>query len=293
VSAEVRHIAAPIFGGSYNSLTGEFSFDDPNKSRDVARTIAVAERLIREGHVKGAAQAVAVATELFNRTSSSGQQTQATDDPTPKSIQLPAVSDPEIAMSSEERKEAIRQNNDIDQTLSLFLREIGVDMKPVLSGTGPVSKATAALEGTLGAVATALGRDEPLFPETAEGRSKLRNFAQSAKRAIINNPRFPVEEQKFVADLAANPDTFFVNPQEQRVKMQQLIEHITAVRRGSAEQLAGRSAAPLTPLTVQSKSFEELQAVATKMSREDWEALPVETREAIISRLNSRPSGAR
>lgn len=104
---------------------------------------------------------------------------------------------------------------------------------PTSKGTGPWS----ALKGATDAVVGGLGVDQAfgakgVFPQTTANRQYLRNLRQVAKTAMVNNPRFPVAEQKNVDELFPDPDSFWTNPHSEAQKIpimrNMLNENLTA-----------------------------------------------------------------
>lgn len=76
-------------------------------------------------------------------------------------------------------------------------------------GTGPWSNLKAAVDAVVGGALDI----ESMFPDNADNRTYLRTVNQIAKTALVNNPKFPVAEQKIVQDLLPSPDDFWTNPQ--------------------------------------------------------------------------------
>jgi hypothetical protein len=84
---------------------------------------------------------------------------------------------------------------------------------PTLVGTGGVS----AMQEAFNKLAGGIGADtwvgmKGFFPENAANRDYLNGIKQQAKTALVNNPRFPVAEQKNIDRLFPNPDEFWTNP---------------------------------------------------------------------------------
>jgi len=104
---------------------------------------------------------------------------------------------------------------------------------PTAQGTGPYS----ALKGAADAVLGGLGVDKAIgqngiFPQTTANRQYLLNLRQVGKTALVNNPRFPVAEQKNVDELFPNPEAFWTNPNSEAQKIpimrNMLNENLTA-----------------------------------------------------------------
>lgn len=90
-------------------------------------------------------------------------------------------------------------------------------------GTGPVSQVQQAVSDVIGPFV-----DGALFPETTRAKAAIRNFNQTAKISLINSDRFPVYEQKIVAELLPDPAAFFTDPDAERAKLLQLREFLTS-----------------------------------------------------------------
>lgn len=84
-------------------------------------------------------------------------------------------------------------------------------------GTGPFSGLRAAWNATVGPLLEGTPNEE-----TAEARAAVRNFSQVAKQALVNSERFPVYEQKLVANLLPDADRFWTDPDSERAKLREL-----------------------------------------------------------------------
>ena len=81
----------------------------------------------------------------------------------------------------------------------------------VNEGIGPVSAGRNFINQTIGAV-----MDGTPYAETARAKQGIRQFNQEAKTALVNNPRFPVAEQKIIQDMLPNPDRVMSDPDAAR-----------------------------------------------------------------------------
>jgi hypothetical protein len=111
---------------------------------------------------------------------------------------------------------------------------------PTDKGTGPWS----ALKGAADAVVGGLGIDKAfgrkgVFPETTANRQYLRNLRQVGKTAMVNNPRFPVAEQKNVDELFPDPDSFWTNPHSEAQKIPIMRNMLLENLRANNEAIAG------------------------------------------------------
>lgn len=104
----------------------------------------------------------------------------------------------------------------------------------IRGGVGPWKSFYAFLDATVGGIAGA----GSLFPETAQNRQFLREFAQIAKTVLVNNPRFPVAEQKIVARMLPDPDRFWQNPDTAALEARSLRKFIAELRDSKGEQLS-------------------------------------------------------
>lgn len=118
-------------------------------------------------------------------------------------------------------------------------------------GTGPTAQVQAGLSNIFGPF-----MEGQIFKDTTDARQQIKVFSQTAKTALINNPKFPVAEQKIVANLLPNTDTFFTDPDKARSDLNELRnslerskeskekesnkKKITSKRRGKlADQISG------------------------------------------------------
>lgn len=110
---------------------------------------------------------------------------------------------------------------------------------PANKGTGVWSNLQSALNATAGGVGLdkAFGKDG-VFKENEANRNYLVNIRQVAKTALVNNPRFPVAEQKNVDALFPDPRTFWANPRTEADKIPLLRNTLEGQLRDNNEALA-------------------------------------------------------
>ncbi|MQM38771.1 hypothetical protein KBTX_02790 [wastewater metagenome] len=101
-------------------------------------------------------------------------------------------------------------------------------------GTGPISNIRSAVGSVIGPF-----RDGAMFPGTERARSAIRNFNQTAKQALVNSGRFPVYEQKIVAELLPDPDQFWNDPDAARERLNQLRDFLQRKRDMNAQTIQG------------------------------------------------------
>ncbi len=116
-------------------------------------------------------------------------------------------------------------------------------------GVGPWSNIAAGIDAVIGGLELnrAFGYEGSLFPETAKNRTYLRALRQLGKAAFVNNPRFPIAEQKLVNDLLPDPDTFWQNPSTTAVNVVELRNILRQWQTANNETIA---TAPLDPKTL-------------------------------------------
>lgn len=87
-------------------------------------------------------------------------------------------------------------------------------------GTGPYAAAAAGLDNVLGGLGIPqLFGEDGLFIDTQESRTALRTIRQLGKIALVNNPRFPVAEQRLIDDLFPDPEAIVRNPNSEARKL--------------------------------------------------------------------------
>lgn len=84
-------------------------------------------------------------------------------------------------------------------------------------GIGPWSNMRAAVTATVGPFF-----EGAPYEDTAGARSSIRNFTQIAKQSLVNSERFPVYEQKIVAELLPDPSRFWNDPDAARAQLREL-----------------------------------------------------------------------
>ena len=90
-------------------------------------------------------------------------------------------------------------------------------------GTGPVSALQQGVSNLFGFMA-----EGQLFPENTQARQKLKLFNKAAQESLIQNPRFPVAEQKFVESLLPSTDTIMKDPDDAVSNLVELQNHLEA-----------------------------------------------------------------
>lgn len=162
---------------------------------------------------------------------------------------------------------------------------LGLDIESAArEGTGPFAAIRQGINNTIGAIMTG----QP-FPKTDAARTDLRLFAQEAKQALVNNPRFPVAEQQLINRMLPDPNRFLTDPDgevqrvhqlhrflsEKRAQNMRILEagQITAQQRGDLmDQNASidRVLGMMGPLSGQGQD----QGVARPQSQLDYQQLP-------------------
>ena len=216
VTSEMRKIAGIAHGGTViDELTGEVTGLNREQSENVVKVIAEAERLITTGKANSAGSAVIQAV---------------------KTVGLPEVLNPEIQISTGMREQLLDQRVEVT-VLKTFSQDLLGD---VSLGTGILSNLAAAMDATLGQVVDATFDGGVFFEDTQEARQDIRLFNQEVKRAIVNNPRFPVAEQKIVEKMLTDPNAWFKNPATAVVNFRQLIDWIDRKANVTGSLLAGK-----------------------------------------------------
>ena len=90
----------------------------------------------------------------------------------------------------------------------------------IKDGIGPWSAVRAGFDNLIGGLTGGALNAE----QTTVARQHLREFRQIGKAALVNNPKFPVAEQKNVDTLFPDPDTIFRNPRSAARKIESLNE---------------------------------------------------------------------
>jgi hypothetical protein len=81
----------------------------------------------------------------------------------------------------------------------------------VVAGTGPFADIQSRISNVFGPF-----MDGALFQDTTDARQQVQIFSQVAKKALINNSKFAIHEQKIVAKLLPDVDKFFKDPDTAR-----------------------------------------------------------------------------
>ena len=136
----------------------------------------------------------------------------------PDAVKVPAGATLSELKAQQAKKQALEDEEAITEPTKGKTAE-----EAAKGGTGPYAMLAAGIDRFLGG----LGVDkvfgaEGIFPETQENRQILRTIKQLGKAALINSPRFPMQEQKVVDKLFPDPDTFFVNPRTEAQKFKVL-----------------------------------------------------------------------
>lgn len=95
----------------------------------------------------------------------------------------------------------------------------------VEEGTGPIASFRAGINNVIGPFMSGIP-----FEGTNRARAGIRNFNQEAKTALVNNPRFPVAEQKVVQEMLPDPSQFFQDPDAARQDLMELRTFLTNKR---------------------------------------------------------------
>ena len=156
-------------------------------------------------------------------------------------------------LSKKDRNDIVAQNSEIYRVLSM--------MDPVLeSSAGQATGVFAALGR--GADAT-VGQLIPgqIAPETQAAAQRLREFNQEAKKALVNNPRFPVAEQEVVSKLLPT-GAIFQNPSTAVENFKSLKQHLENKKKANEDILGVESnaGAPTTgpPASETGRSYKDL-----------------------------------
>lgn len=84
-------------------------------------------------------------------------------------------------------------------------------------GTGPGASGRAFINSVIGPFV----EGQP-YPDTSKSRAAINLFNQEAKTSLVNNPRFPVAEQKIMQALLPDTKRIFTDPDGEREKAKQL-----------------------------------------------------------------------
>lgn len=160
------------------------------------------------------------------------------------------------------------RNSSIARVLSLM---DGLEVSAEL-GTGAVSNFKAFVDATAGQFVEGV-----IFPDNAGARQRLREFGQAAKTAIVNNPKFPIAEQKMVEKLLPTPEAFFENPDVAVQNLFSLQQFLSRITQENSKQLQGAQAEqgtlanPFTPQT--EEDFEQIPIGALFVNPADQQVM--------------------
>ena len=90
-------------------------------------------------------------------------------------------------------------------------------------GTGPVSYAQDVISNLFG-----FAVEGQVYPENAKARQRLNFFNKTAQESLIQNPKFPVTEQKFVRGLLPSTEQIFKDPDDAVSNLVELGNHLEA-----------------------------------------------------------------
>ena len=160
-------------------------------------------------------------------------------------------------LTATERGRLFNQNASIERVLGL---SEGM-AESAAAATGP--------RGNLGALVNSIagfaGSNAPIpADQIAAARQDIRLFNQIAKSAIVNNPRFPVAEQRIVQEMLPDPNTFFTNPSVEFNNVVQLQEFLRNLQTQNSQSLGVDAPQP----TASGESLPTLQSQA------EFDALP-------------------
>lgn len=168
-------------------------------------------------------------------------------------------------VTEEERGRLTDQNAAIDRVLGL---SEGLEESARVA-TGPGGS----LRQAFNVLAGFIGSDAPVpAPETAEARQAIRLFNQTAKTAIVNNPRFPVAEQEVVSRMLPDESAFLANPSVEGNKVLQLRDYLISVRTQNMLSLGvapQSNEAPTTPTISTPEEYEALPSGALYIRADD------------------------
>lgn len=109
---------------------------------------------------------------------------------------------------------------------------------PTRKGTGISSNIASATNAVTGGAVESLFGKKP-FTENEANRNYLLNIRQVAKTALVNNPRFPVAEQKNVDRMFPDPEKFWANSSTEADKIPLLRNTLEGQLRDNNEAIAG------------------------------------------------------
>lgn len=118
-------------------------------------------------------------------------------------------------------------------------------------GTGPLSATAAGLSDISGMFGL------PVAKKTIQARQRLKLDAQSMVRALSNNPRFPVNERKWLTDQLDLQPGIIDNPQAMRARMQAVDSQLRTWRE-QALRTANNPNMPVKTRAAQKQKAEEI-----------------------------------
>ena len=102
----------------------------------------------------------------------------------------------------------------------------------VEKGIGPFANIQAGISNFIGPF-----MEGAVFKDTTDSRQSLKIFAQTAKTALVNNPKFPVAEQNIVRELLPDVDKFFIDPDRSRSDLAKMKEFLIDSRESKTKEL--------------------------------------------------------
>ena len=119
-------------------------------------------------------------------------------------------------------------NKSPEKSLSQKLQNPAPEKEPYITpelavkATGPGSWIKQKINNYVGG----FSGDKMFFKDTAVAKQKLGIFNQTVKIALTNNPRFPIAEQKIIEKLLPNTESFFKDPKEAVLDLENLVEFL-------------------------------------------------------------------
>lgn len=93
-------------------------------------------------------------------------------------------------------------------------REPAITVEILDNASGPMSGIRQFFNNTIGFLVPG-----QIAPKTESAKQQIGLFNQKAKTGLVNNPRFPVAEQKLIDGLLVDPNKFFTDPDANKTKM--------------------------------------------------------------------------
>jgi len=138
----------------------------------------------------------------------------------------------------------------------------------VEEGTGPFAAIRTGISNVIGPF-----MEGEVFKETASAKQKVRTFNQFAKTALVNNPRFPVAEQKIVQQLLPDVEAVFLDPDRARTALDELKDSLNEMHDAKAKEL-GKEGITLKRRAELSDQMSRVNEILTLMTEEEPESLP-------------------